>query len=276
MRNEALKLVGEEKWANHWDFVFVDEAQDLSPSALALMAEVANSREGLLFAADNKQSLYSRNYTLSSVHPRLDFRGRTAVLKRNYRSTKEIDHAAFGILRAEADEKLEPSNSIHEGPLPVLVHAAENTELEWIARFIRQMARHLHLRTSAAAVLVPTGPIGQSLADMLTDIGIPSKYFAGRELDLSADVVKVITLYSAKGLEFPIVVAAGFDEGEYPVEEDFDDPNLFAERMRHERRLLYVGLTRAMRGLMVVIPEDCQHEALLELNTNDWHVERPQ
>ena len=277
LRNEALGIVRSDDWAGHWNYVFVDEAQDLSPSALGLMAEVARTAEGLFFAADSKQSLYSRNYSWSAVHPRLQFRGRTAVLRRNYRSTKEIDRAAFAVLRPEADEKLEASSSVHEGPLPVLVRSVdEASEAEWIARFVRQMSRHLHLRPSAAAVLVPAGAVGQNLAQSLTDAGLPTQYFPGRELDLAADVVKVITLYSAKGLEFPIVVAAGFHDGTYPVAEDFDDPDLFDERMRHERRLLYVGLTRAMRGLMLVVPEGCQHEALLELNTDDWHVEEAQ
>ena len=277
LRKEALEIVRAGSSNLQWDFVFVDEAQDLSPTALALMAEVARTAEGLFFAADSKQSIYSRNYTWSAAHPRLQFRGRTAVLRRNYRSTKEIDRAAFTVLRPETDEKLEASNSVHEGPLPVLVRGVDETnEAEWIARFVRQMSRHLHLRPSAAAVLVPAGAVGENLAQTLSDAGLPARYFAGRELDLAADVVKVITLYSAKGLEFPIVVAAGFHDGTYPVAEDFDDPELFAERMRHERRLLYVGLTRAMRGLMLVVPDGCRHDALLELNTDDWHVEDAQ
>ncbi len=274
LRNEALGVVRSGPWSGHWDYVFVDEAQDLSPSALSLMAEVARTPDGLFFAADSKQSLYSRNYTWSSVHPRLQFRGRTAALRRNYRSTREIDRAAFTILQPEKGEVLEASASVHEGPLPVLVRGApEEQEAEWITRFIRQMARHLQLRPSAAAVLVPAGAVGQELALLLSDAGLPTQYFPGRELDLTADVVKVITLYSAKGLEFPIVVVAGLRDGTYPVPDDFDDPDLFGERIRHERRLLYVGLTRAMRGLMLVVPDGCRHEALLALNTEEWHVE---
>jgi len=274
LRNEALNYVRVGNWKVHWDFVFVDEAQDLSPSALSLMAEVARKPEGLFFAADSKQSLYSRNYAWSTMNPRLQFRGRTAVLKRNYRSTKEIDRAAFTVLRPEANEVLEASSSVHEGPLPVLVRGVDvSDEAVWVTRFIQQMSRHLHLRTSAAAVLVPDSGVGHQLAKDLTDTGLPAKFFSGRELDLASDMVKVITLYSAKGLEFPIVVAAGFHEGTYPVAEDFDDVELFNERMRHERRLLYVGLTRAMRGLMLLEPSGCQHEALCELHTDDWHVE---
>ena len=277
LRNEALRVVREGPWEDHWDYVFVDEAQDLSPAALSLMAEVAKSEEGLFFAADSKQSLYSRNYSWSAVHPRLQFRGRTAVLRRNYRSTREIDRAAFGLLQPEEGETLEVSNSVHQGPLPVLVrNADENMEAQWAARFIRQMANHLHLRSSAAAVLVPSGPVGQELAETISDAGVPAKYFPGRELDLGADVVKVITLYSAKGLEFPIVVAAGFRPGTYPDPDNYDDPALFEERLRHERRLLYVGLTRAMRGLMLIVSTDCRHQSLLELNADEWHVEEAQ
>jgi superfamily I DNA/RNA helicase len=86
-------------------------------------------------------------------------------------------------------------------------------------------------------------------------------------------VVRVLTLHAAKGLEFPIVVVGGLEAGTYPVADDFDDEELFEERMRHERRLLYVGLTRAMRGLMLLAPEGCRHPALFDLDRDDWHVE---
>lgn len=276
LRNEALEIVRAGAWSGHWDYVFVDEAQDLSPAALSLMAETCHTAEGLFFAADSKQSLYSRNYTWTSANPRLQFRGRTANLKRNYRSTAEIDRAAFSLLRPEEAESLEPSTSIHDGPMPVLVRGLRSEEEpEWIGRFVRQVSKHLHLKQSAAAVLVPTAEIGERMASALSERGLPAKYFKGRDLDLRQDVIKVMSLFSAKGLEFPIVVVAGFHDGTYPVPEDFEEPELFAERMRHERRLLYVAFTRAMRGLMVMVPADCRHEALNQLDSSQWHVEEP-
>jgi superfamily I DNA/RNA helicase len=274
LRNEALEVVRDSNWEGHWDYVFVDEAQDLSPSALALMAEVCRTPEGLFFAADSKQSLYSRNYTWTSVHPRLQFRGRSAALTRNYRSTREIESAAFGVLLPEQDEVIEISSSPHEGPMPVLLKGAKpEEEATWVVRFIQQMARHLHLRQGAAAVLVPNSEIGATIAHLLDDAGLPAQFFSGRELDLKASCVKVMTMHSAKGLEFPIVVVAGLRESTYPVRDDFEDPGLFGERMRQERRLLYVALTRAMRGLMLVVPHDARHEALTGLDPSKWHVE---
>jgi mRNA-degrading endonuclease RelE of RelBE toxin-antitoxin system len=274
LRREALNLLAKDPLAIRYDYVVVDEAQDLSPVSLALMAEVCKTAEGLFFAADNKQSLYSRNYTWSSAHPRLQFRGRTALLSRNYRSTRQIDRAAFSVLVAEGNDELVASDSVHEGPLPVLVRdITPEKQAEWIARFIRQMARHLHLKASAAAVLVPGAAAGETLASELQAQGLEARFFSGRDLDLKADVVRVLTLHAAKGLEFPIVIVAGLDAGNWPLPEDFDEPDLFAERARHERRVLYVGLTRAMRGLMLLVPQGCRHPAVVELDVNQWHVE---
>ncbi|MDP1917104.1 MAG: 3'-5' exonuclease [Myxococcales bacterium] len=274
LRREALKRLTDDPKPNRYDHVVVDEAQDLSPVSLAMLAESCKSAEGLFFAADDKQSLYSRNYTWSSAHPRLQFRGRTALLSRNYRSTREIDRAAFSVLVAGEDEEMVASDSVHEGPSPVLVRdVPAEKQADWTARFIRQMARHLHLKTSAAAVLVPTSAAGETLAIELRTLGVEAQFFQGRDLDLKADTVRVLTLHAAKGLEFPIVVVAGLDAGAWPVPEDFDEPDLFAERARHERRVLYVGLTRAMRGLMLIVPKTCRHPAVVDLDLSHWHVE---
>ncbi len=274
LRREALERLSEKEQAERYHYVVVDEAQDLSPVSLALMAEVCKSAEGLFFAADNKQSLYSRNYSWSSAHPRLQFRGRTALLSRNYRSTREIDRAAFSMLRPEDGDELVPSTSVHEGPMPILVRdIPPQAQAEWISRFVRQMARHLHLKPSAAAVLVPVAAAGETLAAELRALGLEARYFPGRELDLKADVVRVLTLHAAKGLEFPIVIVAGLESGNWPLPEDFDEPSLFAERARHARRVLYVGLTRAMRGLMLINPLGCQHPAIVDIDTDHWYVE---
>lgn len=274
IRKMALSRVRSGEWAKRYDFVVVDEAQDLAPVSLALMAEVAASAEGLCCAADNKQSLYSRNYTWTSAHPRLQFKGRTALLKRNYRSTAEIDRAAFDVLTAEQGEDLEISDSVHSGPMPVLLKGVSvDKEGEWIAKFIRQMSSHLRMKTNAAAVLTFTKQEGQRVAEQLVEAGLPAKFFDGRDLDLKTENVKVLTLHSAKGLEFPVVVIGGIGPGTFPDRTEYNDEELFAENMRNHRRLLYVGMTRAMRGLAVVVPEECGNEALSDLESKNWHIE---
>jgi DNA helicase-2/ATP-dependent DNA helicase PcrA len=61
----------------------------------------------------------------------------------------------------------------------------------------------------------------------------------------------MMTLHSAKGLEFPVVFITGLEEGLFPHQMSSDDPVRLAE----ERRLCYVGLTRAMRELYLTHAE---------------------
>jgi superfamily I DNA/RNA helicase len=274
LRREAAELVRAGGPAPRFDYVLVDEAQDLPPVVLSMLAHLAKSPEGLFFAADTKQLIYARGAGWSSADPRLQFKGRSAVLSRNYRSTGEIDAAAFALLEPEADEPLEASTSLHSGPMPVLLRgAAERREGHWAARFIRQMARHLRVQSHASAVLVPEKAIGQKLASELSAAGMAARFFEGRELDLTAPVVKVLTLHSAKGLEFPIVVVCGIRPGNYPVAEEHEEPASFAEASRHHRRLLYVAATRAMRGLMLIEPKGCKDPVLRGLGGDRWNVQ---
>jgi len=274
LRQEALGLVRSGRWRKRFSYVLVDEAQDLTPVALSLMAEIAESEKGIFLASDAKQSIYSRNYTWEMAHPRLKFKGRTAILKRNYRSTREIDKAAFDILRAEVDEVLEPSLSIQSGPLPVMVkNVPADKEAVWAARFIRQFCRHFHFKFSTVSVLVPTKYAGERLAKEIAANGVPARYVTGADLDLHTDTTNVMTLHSSKGLEFPVVVVCGLNPGRFLFKANNESPETHEEKLRQERRLLYVGMTRAMRGLMLLHNDECEHEAILGLDPGNWYVE---
>jgi DNA helicase-2/ATP-dependent DNA helicase PcrA len=67
-------------------------------------------------------------------------------------------------------------------------------------------------------------------------------------LDPDADSVTLMTLHNAKGLEFPVVYIAGLEDGLFPLARAYDDPATLEE----ERRLFYVGITRAEDKLNMV------------------------
>jgi len=72
-----------------------------------------------------------------------------------------------------------------------------------------------------------------------------------RQADEDQDAVQLMTLHSAKGLEFPLVFLAGMEENLFPHKMSIDEPG----RLEEERRLAYVGITRAMEKLYLTFAE---------------------
>ena len=90
----------------------------------------------------------------------------------------------------------------------------------------------------------------ETVADDEGEVGLtPLDHFLQRAtlvagvdaLDADADAVVLMTLHNAKGLEFPTVFIGGLEDGLFPLARAYDDPAMLEE----ERRLLYVGITRA-------------------------------
>jgi DNA helicase-2/ATP-dependent DNA helicase PcrA len=65
--------------------------------------------------------------------------------------------------------------------------------------------------------------------------------------DPNADAITLMTLHNAKGLEFPVVFLTGLEDGLFPLSRSMDDPAALEE----ERRLFYVGITRAEDELFI-------------------------
>ncbi|MBI4498657.1 MAG: UvrD-helicase domain-containing protein, partial [Chloroflexi bacterium] len=88
-------------------------------------------------------------------------------------------------------------------------------------------------------------PPGQALTTFLEEVALVADVDS---LDDQADAVVLITLHAAKGLEFPVVFIVGMEDGLFPHLRSLDDPN----QMEEERRLCYVGITRAKERLYLV------------------------
>jgi len=87
------------------------------------------------------------------------------------------------------------------------------------------------------------------LVDFLEQVALVSDQDT---LESNTNVPTLLTLHAAKGLEFPAVFIVGLNEGILPHSRSFDDP----EAMMEERRLMYVGITRAMDRLYLVFSQN--------------------
>ncbi len=70
-------------------------------------------------------------------------------------------------------------------------------------------------------------------------------------LDPDADAVTMMTMHNAKGLEFPLVFVSGLEDGLFPLARAAEDP----KQLEEERRLFYVGITRAEKKLYLTCAE---------------------
>lgn len=105
----------------------------------------------------------------------------------------------------------------------------------------------------------------QSLPDFLSEVALDA---GDREVDQEA-TIKLMTLHSAKGLEFPLVFLAGLEEGLFPHHRSLQERSLLEE----ERRLCYVGLTRAMRKLYITYAQKRAFAGLSGMNRPSRFIE---
>ncbi len=88
-------------------------------------------------------------------------------------------------------------------------------------------------------------PVETALTTFLEEVALVSDV---DNLDAGVDAPTLLTMHAAKGLEFPVVFIVGLEEGLFPHSRSMDDP----EQMEEERRLAYVGVTRAKERLYLL------------------------
>jgi len=272
-RLQAEELLRTQLPDYRYDVVIIDEAQDLTPAALRVCLALAKHPEGLYLTADASQSIYNRCFAWSRVHADLKVRGRTLILKRNYRATRQIAEAAVQLLRDHGggDADVLQVNAVRWGPKPVLMACRDPLhEARVIAEFLRISARDTRLPLGSGTVLVRTRKEGAEIAQYLSDLGVPAQLVRSDEVTLDTRYVRVMTIHTAKGLEFPIVAVARVNDGVLPFLPDGISQEELEDQIASERRLLFVALSRAMRRLLVTYDKARPSRFIHELDPHLW------
>jgi superfamily I DNA/RNA helicase len=251
--------------------VMIDEGHDFEPDWLKLVVGMVDPEtDSLLLLYDDAQSIYSKktqlDFSLSSVGVKA--RGRTSILRMNYRNTDEVLWFAYRFatkyLRPEdVDDDhvplVEPESAGRHGPLPA-VKVFDSFDRE--ARYVAQIFRRLHKERGSAwsdmCITYRSRWMGERLQKALRAERVPTQWLdsakAKRQFRPADQAVKLMTLHSSKGLEFPIVAVMGV--GYMPVD-TADEAS--------EAKLLYVALTRSTEKLLVTAHKETHFVAELAL-----------
>lgn len=256
-----------------YDAVVVDEAQDLDPSVLRILVKLCRAPNRFFITADANQSIYRAGFSWKDVDASLNFQGRTTVLTTNYRSVQEIAEAAHSYLTmgaTDTDTEEALTHMLHGSQPAVCMTQNSEQEHQSLANFLFNAMETLHIGRNMCAVLCPTKRDGEIIAAALKTHKIPARFLSKDQVNLSCSEVKVLTLHSSKGLEFPIVALAGFRGSRYAQTYDDLSEDEKAETLFKDRRVLFVGMTRAMRMLLVLIPTEATSLTLTGFDSAYW------
>jgi len=240
--------------AGQYDGVLIDEGHDFEPHWLKLAAQMVNPEtNALLVLYDDAQAIYgrARRSKLSFKQLGIQAQGRTNILKINYRNTQEVLKLAAGIAKellqpSAADEDgvplVAPISAGRHGPEPLLIKLPTlREEGEYIANHLKAAHQDGTPWSDMAVIYHDYASVGKEVLATLRRLGIPVTYYKDISFSDGEDTVKVLTMHSCKGLEFPLVAIPGIGT-----------PGVDETRKDDDARLLYVAMTRATRELVVL------------------------
>jgi mRNA-degrading endonuclease RelE of RelBE toxin-antitoxin system len=241
-----------------FDFVVVDEAQDISISQLRFLAALGAGRSNsLFFSGDMGQRIFQQPFSWKSVG--IDIRGRARTLHINYRTSHQIRMQADRLLGPELSdvdgnaEKRDGTISVFNGPPPTIqVLDSQEDENRAVGAWLRELGKEGVMPHEIGVFVRSAAELDRACeavkaAELLFKI-------LDENFETASGHVSISTMHLAKGLEFRAVAVMACDDEIIPLQERIetvaDDADL-EEVYNTERHLLYVACTRAQDHLIV-------------------------
>ena len=248
-----------------WTEILVDEYQDINPSQYRMVKALLGDRKSLFVVGDDDQAIYGfRGADIGNINRFCDdFKQSTLIrLEWNYRSTPSILHLANDIfenkplrlrkvLRA-GNPKGSGGNPIFRENRPPEVWVSDSP-IEEILKLIckiKELRESYDLAWKNFAILVRYNRQRLYYEEALRDAELP---IAGEEIEGEAveNGIHVETVHASKGLQYAVVFYAGLAEGLTPGE-CLGSRRERKKQLDEERRLYYVGVTRAEAYLILL------------------------
>lgn len=234
-----------------YDAVLIDEAHDFEPQWLALAARMVNpDTKALMIVYDDTQAIYKGRGRPVWKQLGIEAAGRTTVLKVNYRNTAQTLRFARkfaadvinipGVCAGDEDAILLPEDAGRQGVEPVVRKCVDfDGEAHAIAEWLlsRKAAGY---QWAQMALLYPAHYVGGRFEKTLAKHGVPYDVAKsnGNRMRMEHDAVRLLSMHTAKGLEFPCVAIGGLGA-------------LKSESLEDDVRLTYVAITRATHEVLI-------------------------
>jgi mRNA-degrading endonuclease RelE of RelBE toxin-antitoxin system len=241
-----------------FDFIIVDEAQDISVAQLKFLASMAAGRpNALFFAGDLGQRIFQQPFSWKALG--VDVRGRSATLKINYRTSHQIRQQADRLLGPEVTdidgnkEERKGTISVFNGAPPEIhVFKSQPDEIAAAAAWLKiQIAKNVH--PHEIGIFVRSDQELDRAKSAVEQCGLPYRIL-DEHVQTKTSHISISTMHLAKGLEFKTVVVMACDDTIIPQQQRIEtvaEASDLEEVYNTERHLLYVACTRARDHLYI-------------------------
>lgn len=258
---ECTKLLQASGNRVRYEGVIIDEGQDFSDNAYRLIRALAGEEHpnDFFIVGDAHQRIYRNHPTLSKCG--INIRGRSSILKINYRTTEEIRKHAFALLNGipfddmDGDIDLgDKCQSLTHGTEPILKSFANaNEEFEYILSEVKRLEDN-GVSLTDICVVARTKNLVDDYISLFTKAGVQSyKIKRNKTDDRKYNGVRVATMHRVKGLEFKYVFIVAVNNRIIPLVTAINraDAVSEAESITSEKCLLYVAMTRAQKAVYI-------------------------
>ena len=258
---ESTKLLQAAGRKPRYASIIIDEGQDFSDNAYRLIRALAGEEHpnDIFIVGDSHQRIYRNHPTLSKCG--INVRGRSSILKINYRTTEEIRKHAFALLNGVSFDDLDDGadiggkcQSLTHGEKPIIENFGNaNDEFDFILGEVKKL-KNSGVALADICVVARTKKLVDDYIALFTRAGIRSYAIKRNKADdRSYDGLRVATMHRVKGLEFKYVFIAAVNNRIIPLPSAINktDPVSEAESITSEKCLLYVAMTRAQKGVYI-------------------------
>lgn len=266
----TLRLAQAGPLAKSFDDIIIDESQDFKPVELRAIQALAAPQSTIMVLGDAAQTLYSRGF--SWVQAGISARGHTSILRVNYRNTSQIAEAAAQLithntLMRASNEYVDPLWTQRDGYVPELLRSEQShMQVDLVCNHILKLIGEQY-RPADIAVLCMENRLCERCKSILVGKGLRAALHNDADFNILEEQIKIMTIHSAKGLEFPVVFLMGLTEGSFPRQprRDIQDEEEARLEIERARMLCYVGITRAADRLFLVTVRGQESRFIQEL-----------